>query len=185
MLFDSLLLNVFKNICQSPARGKTGPMVIEAIQSKLVEEYVTQKVLSLDKTIQVEGLQKIYYPYYHVEMQAESHILGKKISGKIACLIDLIEGAETLISEEPRVEKIEVERQIVITPKLTNEGLLRKAENFLSQSISHKMKVLLVPKLTLLTERVLYRPFWLVNCTSRNETFQLLVEGISGHYHPL
>lgn len=127
----------------------------------------------------------IYYPYYLFEYELDIKSL-LKLKGKTACTIDALSGHGALIDVQPEFlnRQIDIEQAPVI--QFNEDEAREEAGKFIFENAISKAKFVTVPRIQLLTSTLFYRPFWLVEY--KLETYEpnsLIVDAISGSYHPL
>jgi len=128
---------------------------------------------------------QLFYPYYWVHFQYRvKTILGERLL-QAYCLVDLLNNQAATADEfqwEPRQE----EEENILQPEVAEESALETARTYLLHSSIHTMKALLCPEKTILDQRLLYKPFWIVRCDNRKkEHFHLLVDGMTGKFQVL
>ncbi len=109
-----------------------------------------------------------------------STLLGK--SGvRLECLVD----TRTRVSSttDPfELELVEANENEIVETGVDAPQALTLAERYLSYVVKNRRKALVRPRMEVLGERLVYKPFWIVDCT---EGYTLLVDGVTGGFHPL
>lgn len=146
---------------------------------------VVERLSQMDKNVNFNVERIVYYPYYFFEyvMKKEKFLQGK--TGRIGCTIDAISGVGALIDAVPQLEEREVEDHETIGCKLNDNLAEIEAEKYVCRSISYKMKILKMPKIHLETKNLFYRPFWVITGNGKKDDFSIVVDAMSGKYHPL
>lgn len=129
--------------------------------------------------------QLVYYPYFFFEYTLERKRLLHPFSGTTGCTIDAVDGIGSLIDHAPFLKNQALVKASMIQPVINSERGEAKAEAFIYDSISLKLKVLSMPKLKLNKKDLFYRPYWIVYGGICSNQFSLAVDAVTGKYHPL
>ena len=148
------------------------------------EQDVIRGLQQYEKRAELQVSQLIYYPYYFFEYELSIRSF-LKLKGKTACTIDGISGHGALIDRQPEFSYREIEPSQI--PIEVSEDKARKAaEKFIFENASSKAKFVTTPEIEMLSSTLFYRPFWLANYGQEDHgQHQLIVDAISGGYHPL
>lgn len=149
------------------------------------EEEVLQGLQQYEKETEFRIQDVIYYPYYFFEFQVSAKSL-LKFRGKAACTVDGLGGRGAMVDIQP----VFYQRQIApeqAPPLIINEkeaaGI---AEKFVFENASTKAKFVTMPKISEIHRTLFYRPFWLAEFEmADNSPGHLIVDAVSGSYHPL
>ncbi len=124
---------------------------------------------------------RLFYPYFWFHLRFEvGTLLGKSVL-RVECLVD----ARTQVSStsDPfELDPVEADEAEVVAPRLEVAEALRLAERYASYVVKSRRKALVTPKREVLDQRLVYKPFWIVDCA---EAYTLLVDGVTGGFHPL
>jgi len=150
------------------------------------EEEVRRGLQQYDKNTEIEISKLIFYPYYFLEYEISVGGL-LKLKGKTACTIDALSGYGALIDMTPEFSKHSIQSNQLPSIEINEEEAVRMAGNFIFQNASSKGKFITTPKIKELGVTQFYRPFWLAKYAHRieEESQQLIVDAVSGSYHPL
>ena len=85
-------------------------------------------------------------------------------------------------SDPFELDPVEADEAEVALPRLEVAEALRLAERYASYVVKSRRKALVTPKREVLEQRLVYKPFWIVDCA---EAYTLLVDGVTGGFHPL
>jgi hypothetical protein len=141
--------------------------------------------MDCERSFKVDQL--VFYPYFFFEYTLERKSFFHPIGGTVGCTIDGINGVGALIDTFPDLNEQAISNQNIIQRELNLVKAKEKAEEFLYDSISYKMKILSMPKLKVAKQEVFYRPYWVAQgggVHSSNQ-FLLTVDAVTGKYHPL
>jgi hypothetical protein len=104
---------------------------------------------------------------------------------RVSCLVD----ARTKVgatADAFELEHVSVPTGDVVEPRLDEAEANRLAERYVAYVVRNKRKALVAPKLEVLEHALVFKPFWIVNCTNgSNPEFRLMVDGITGGFHAL
>ncbi|PID22035.1 hypothetical protein CSV61_07415 [Sporosarcina sp. P3] len=127
----------------------------------------------------------IYYPYYFFEYQVSAKSL-LKFKGKAACTIDGLGGRGAIVDVRPSFSRKKEEVGLFPELVIAEEEAIDAAKRFIFDHASSKAKFVTMPKITEVQRTLFYRPFWLTDYKLDNKkSGQLIVDAISGSYHPL
>lgn len=154
-------------------------------EPEFAKSEVSQGLRQYDRKAHVHIQKLLYYPYYFFEFDISAKSL-LKLNGKIACTIDGMSGQEAIIDRKPTFSSRRQEEYDKLPVGIDERVARQIAERFVFQTISQKTKFITIPSLTVSESSLFYRPFWLAEY-SLNEKGrqQLIVDAISGSYHPL
>lgn len=140
--------------------------------------------MDTERSFKVDQL--VFYPYFFFEYALERKSFFHPLGGAVGCTIDAINGVGAVIDTSPNFKEKALTTKNIIQKKLDSLEAKEIAEKFLCDSISYKMKILSMPKLKLIKQEVIYRPYWIAEggaCSSNQ--FLLTVDAVTGKYHPL
>ena len=128
---------------------------------------------------------RLFYPYFWFLFRCSTRTLFGETGLKVSCLIDAqIKVGATADAFE--FEHVSVPAGDVIEPRLDEAEANQLAERYVAYVVRNKRKALVAPKLEVLEHALVFKPFWIVNCTNGSKPeFRLLVDGITGGFHAL
>ncbi|KZR57749.1 hypothetical protein [Pseudobacillus badius] len=151
----------------------------------LAQEEVLRGLQQYDRRAKVQISQMILYPYYFFEYTLRAKSL-LKLNGKVACTIDALSGQGALADVQPEFSSSPAKEGGMLPVAVAKDEAKRLAENFIIHTLSQKTKFLTVPRLHLADSSLFYRPFWLAQYRrAAHGQQQLIVDAVSGSYHPL
>jgi len=127
----------------------------------------------------------LFYPYFWFLFRCSTRTLFGESGLRVSCLIDARThvGATTGAFE---LEHIGVPTDDIIEPRLDESEANRLAQRYVAYVVRNKRKALVAPKFEILEHSLVFKPFWIVKCTSGSKPpFRVMVDGISGGYHVL
>lgn len=148
------------------------------------ETEVLNGLLQMDKEAEIKMNRLIYYPYYFFEFDVKAKSL-LKFTGTVGCTIDALGGHGAIVDVQPELIKLQVERVKIPSITVGKSEAIKKAESFVFESASSKAKFITIPSVKNISEQLFYRPFWLADYTNGKAHEQLIVDAVSGSYHPL
>ncbi|MFC5589493.1 hypothetical protein ACFPRA_11375 [Sporosarcina soli] len=149
------------------------------------EQDVLRGLQQYEKQAKMNVRKLIFYPYYLFEYELGIRSL-LKLKGKTACTIDALSGYGALIDVQPEFSHRQIEAGQAPAIQIDEDEAREAAGQFIFENAMSKAKFVTVPDIQLLTSTLFYRPFWLVEY--RLEAYEpksLIVDAISGSYHPL
>jgi len=127
----------------------------------------------------------LFYPYFWFLFRCSTRTLFGETGLKVSCLID----AQTKVgatTDAFELEHVGVPAGDVIEPRLDEAEANRLAERYVAYVVRNRRKALVVPKLEVLEHALVFKPFWIVNCTNDSKPdFRVMVDGITGGFHAL
>jgi len=127
----------------------------------------------------------LFYPYFWFLFRCSTKTLFGETGLKVSCLID----ARTKVgatADAFELEHVGVPAGDVIEPRLGAAEANRLAERYVSYVVRNKRKALVAPKLEVLEQALVFKPFWIVNCINGTKPeFRMMVDGITGGFHAL
>lgn len=133
--------------------------------------------------IQINNL--IFYPYYFFEYEVNAKSL-LRFKGKVGCTVDALAGRGAIVDVQPEFLQRQIGTEYVPSVVISVDEARRVADRFVFDNASSKAKFVTVPKIQVLSSVLFYRPFWLAEYSQdKHGQHQLIVDAISGGYHPL
>jgi hypothetical protein len=148
-----------------------------------VEQDVLLGLQQYDMKAEVRISNLIYYPYYFFEYEVNAKSL-LRFKGKVGCTVDALEGRGAIVDVQPEFLQRKIDAQYVPEVQVCEKKAREIADNFVFDNASSKAKFITIPKIKLLSSTLFYRPFWLAEYDQEGQR-QLIVDAISGSYHPL
>lgn len=124
---------------------------------------------------------RLFYPYFWVQLHYEVSTWLGKSALRLECLVD----ARTRISSttDPfELEPVDADENELIATDVDAAEARRLAERYSSYVVKNRRKALVASRMEVLEERLVYKPFWIVDCGT---DYTLLVDGVTGGFHPL
>ncbi len=151
---------------------------------QFVEKEVFNGLIQFDKAAEIEIQQLIYYPYYFFEFDVKAKRF-LKFEGRVGCTIDALGGHGAIIDVQPELKEIQAAHLSMPMVTVETEEAAEKAERFVFENASSKVKFMTIPTIKKVSHRLFYRPFWIADYKGKEEREQLIVDAVSGSYHPL
>ncbi|WP_340084913.1 hypothetical protein MHB50_04505 [Siminovitchia sp. FSL H7-0308] len=128
----------------------------------------------------------LYYPYLFFEHSFARKNPLSPLKGIIGSTVDGISGVAALADKAPTFQIKTVSAERLLPSTIQKHRAVQIAEDYIFRTLSTKIKVLLTPKVTLQKQLLFYRPYWIVDAKQiGKDDFRLMVDGVSGKYHPL
>ncbi|MDQ0338686.1 hypothetical protein J2S00_001472 [Caldalkalibacillus uzonensis] len=151
---------------------------------KLNHSGVIQLLTKLDPKARVIPEELVYYPYYFLQYQLNAKAL-LRLTGKVACTIDGISGQGALVDAPPEWRQAPPEPLKTLPVRLMEDEAIKQAESFVYNTAIQKVKYFTTPKLKRLSCKLFHRPYWIVRHHTKCKEHHLIVDAITGKYHPL
>jgi hypothetical protein len=148
-----------------------------------VEQDVLLGLQQYDMKAEVRISNLIYYPYYFFEYEVNAKSL-LRFKGKVGCTVDALEGRGAIVDVQPEFLQRRIDSEYVPKVQVCEKQAREIADNFVFDNASSRAKFITIPKIKLLSSTLFYRPFWLAEYDQEGQR-QLIVDAISGSYHPL
>jgi hypothetical protein len=128
---------------------------------------------------------RLFYPYFWFLFRCSTTTVFGESGLKVSCLIDArTEMGATADAFD--LERVCVPAGDVIEPRLDEAEANRLAERYVSYVVRNKRKALATAKLEVLEHALVFKPFWIVNCSNGSDPeFRVMVDGITGGFHVL
>jgi hypothetical protein len=127
----------------------------------------------------------LFYPYFWFLFRCSTRTLFGESGLRVSCLIDARTKAGAT-ADAFEIEHIGVPAGDVIEPHLDEAEAKRLAERYVAYVVRNKRKALATPKLEVLEHALVFKPFWIVNCSNGTKPeFRVMVDGITGGFHVL
>ncbi len=127
----------------------------------------------------------LFYPYFWFLFRCSTKTLFGESGLRVSCLVD----ARTktgATADAFELEQIDVPPGDVIEPQLDEAEAARLAERYVAYVMKNKRKALTTPKFEVLEQALVFKPFWIVNCSNGTKpSFRVMVDGITGGFHVL
>ena len=134
----------------------------------------------------IQDIEPLYFPYYLLTVGVNTRLLAHKISANLACMIDLVEGAEAMTTVAMELVEMELSESLMLPRDYDLEAARAKGLETVRHHLVQNTKVMNVPKVTVEEEQVVYKPFWVISCLGlKKETFSVLMDGVTGEYQLL
>jgi hypothetical protein len=148
-----------------------------------VEQDVLLGLQQYDKEAEVRISNLIFYPYYFFEYEVNAKSL-LRFKGKVGCTVDALEGRGAIVDVQPEFLQRRIDAEYVPEVQVCEKQAREIADKFVFDNASSRAKFITIPKIKLLSSTLFYRPFWLAEYDQEGHS-QLIVDAISGSYHPL
>jgi hypothetical protein len=148
-----------------------------------VEQDVLLGLQQYDMKAEVRISNLIYYPYYFFEYEVNAKSL-LRFKGKVGCTVDALEGRGAIVDVQPEFLQRRIDAEYVPEVQVCEKQAREIADKFVFDNASSRAKFITIPKIKLLSSTLFYRPFWLAEYDQEGHS-QLIVDAISGSYHPL
>lgn len=154
-------------------RGGRGPEFAEAVLARAASEWTPR------------AERRLYYPYYWYLFRYHVRTFLGTSAMPVSCLVDARTGLGAT-SEPFTRERLDVRDDDVLPPRLGEVEARRIAERYCGYVVGRRRKALVATEVEVIKHAVVHKPFWVVTCARERETaFQMLVDGITGGFHPL
>jgi hypothetical protein len=162
-------------------------MEILTIKSQISPNSAKVKIKEKEKSIEVKNMESIFYPYLYIEACINTRVLSHIINDDISWMIDMINGAEALTEKvtENQKLKVDIAEDRILNVNLTVDEARKRAISSITHVILQRIKILQAPRILVLKEELLYKPFWLMECYYNNKKFHLLIDAVNGYYYPV
>jgi hypothetical protein len=128
---------------------------------------------------------RLFYPYFWFLFRCSTTTVFGESGLKVSCLIDARTKAGAT-ADAFELERVSVPAGDVIEPRLDEAEANRLAERYVAYVVRNKRKALAAPKLEVLEHALVFKLFWIVNCTKGSEPeYRMMVDGITGGFHAL
>jgi hypothetical protein len=127
----------------------------------------------------------VHYPYHRFLIRCSTRTLMGETAFDVSCLVD----ARTGVASTTDAFEIEESRAVgdeVIGHVVDRAEARRIAERYVSYIVRNRRKALVVPKIEIIEEGVVYKRFWIVQCEHPSDpAFRVMVDAVTGAFHVL
>ena len=128
---------------------------------------------------------KLYYPYFWFGFRSYARTVFGTSSAWWSSLVDARTGLG-YTADRFDLERIDTDEPGRLDTRLAEEEALAVAQRYVGYVGRHRRRALVFPALKLLSQRLIYKPFWIVEGTRPDQpSFRMLVDGITGQFHPI
>lgn len=160
-------------------------MEIISLKGEISSNKAKNLIKKREPSIEIRSIEKIYYPYFRVSASIKTKVLSRNVEGDISCIVDMVNGSEAITENTCEKERIVVEDNKVLNMIINCDNAKKKALTYIRHVVIQKIKLLKIPKITPSIEEILYKPYWIIQCSNNDSIFHLLMDSISGQYHLL
>lgn len=159
--------------------------MIAAIRARLCGEEAEQIVSSAAPGWTARFERKLYYPYYWFHFRHSARTLLGTSAVRVSCLVDARTRVGATTDAFDR-EYVHTDASATVDATLDEREALRIAERYTAYVIRNQRKALVVPRIEVLEQEAVHKPFWIVGCRRDGELrFRVLVDGVTGSFQAL
>ena len=130
---------------------------VRTMSNPFSEEDVIGIIKNKDKNIDIRQVEKLYYPYMWLVFRAKTG-KNKKNPGKMTyCMVDMVRGREAIGTGDMELEDIDVDAEIVMPAKFTEDEIVEKSKDFMLQAMLKQLKMLVIPELDLVDKELVHK----------------------------
>ena len=158
---------------------------VSRIRGGIRQEQAESLIASASAGWTARAQARLFYPYFWFLFRCSTRTVFGESGLKVSCLIDARTevGATTDAFE---FESVDVPAHEVIESRLDEVEADRLAKRYVAYVVRSKRKALVAPRLEVLEHELVYKPFWIVNCSNGSDPeFRMMVDGITGGVHVL
>ena len=160
-------------------------LTIARIRGDIDEERAERLIARVSEDWTPRTQARLFYPYFWFLFRCSTRTLFGESGLMVSCLVD----ARTRVcatADAFELEHVGVPAGDVIEPRLDEAEASQLAERYVAYVVRNKRKALVAPKLEVLEHALVFKPFWIVNCTNGSKPdFRVMVDGITGGFHAL
>lgn len=154
---------------------------IKTMEDTFQEEQVAGILQNRDGSINIERIERIYYPYLKLLYSFKLDGKMSRLDNKMMCNVDLVYGRHAIGQGKPTFVEIEVEDSLVIPSAITEEAALLQARDYVFKIFISKMKILQTPKIELEDLEYFHKLFFLACCKDpEDQDYYVLVDSMDG-----
>lgn len=154
---------------------------IKTMEDTFQEEHIVGILQNRDGSIQIDSVDRIYYPYVKLIYSFTLNEKLSKLNNKMMCNVDLVNGRHAIGQGKPTFIEIEVEDNMVLPVEISEEMALRDARDYVFKIFISKMKILQTPAIKLEDMEYFHKLFFVANCKdSDNQDYYVLVDSMDG-----
>ena len=154
---------------------------IKTMEDTFQEEHIIGILQNRDGNIQIDSVERIYYPYVKLIYSFKLSEKLSKLNNKMMCNVDLINGRHAIGQGKPTFIEIEVEDNMVLPVEISKETALKDARDYVFKIFISKMKILQTPAIELEDTEYFHKLFFIANCKDTQDVdYYVLVDSMDG-----
>lgn len=142
---------------------------IKTIAEPLSEEQVMEMLINTDKTINIQKIDRLYYPYMNMIYSVKLKGSLAKLDRLMLCSIDMVYGRPAIGQGRPNLVEIEIDDVMAIDPLMKEEDLDRIGHDFIMKMFISKVKILATPTIKLDDMTFFHKLYYIVHCKDLND----------------
>ena len=156
-----------------------------AIGGSVTAPQAEQVVATMATTWTFRAERKLYYPYFWFGFRSDAPTVFGTSSASWSGLVDARTGLG-YTADRFDLERIDSDEPDLLDTRLTEAEALAVAQRYVGYVARSRRRALVSPVLKTLSQRLIYKPFWIVEGTMPDRPrFRILVDGVTGRFHPI
>ena len=159
--------------------------LLTRIRGGIGREQAESRIASLSRGWTPHTEASLFYPYFWFLFRVSTRTVFGESGLKVSCLID----ARTHVgatADAFELEHVQIPTDDVIEPRLNEAEANRLAQRYVAYVVRNKRKALVAPKFEILERSLVFKPFWIVQCTNGSKpACRVIMDGITGAFHVL
>jgi len=154
---------------------------ITTLADTLKEEQVVEMLQNTDKSIKIQKVDRLYYPYRKMIYSVKLKESLAKLDRLMMCNIDMVYGRPALGQGKPNLTEIEIDDVMAIEPLIKEEDLDRIGHDFVMKMFISKLKILSAPTIKLENEEPFHKLYYIVHCKdSKDQDYFIMADSMDG-----
>jgi len=154
---------------------------IKTMEDTFQEEHVAGMLQNRDASINIERIERIYYPYLKLLYSFKLNGKMGKLDNRMMCNVDLVYGRHAIGQGKPSFIELEVEDNLVLPNQISEEKALLQARDYVFKIFISKMKILETPKIQLEEQEYFHKLFFIACCKDPDDQdYHVLVDSMDG-----
>ncbi|MGP4079916.1 hypothetical protein ACTWQL_08355 [Pseudalkalibacillus sp. R45] len=122
----------------------------------------------------------LYYPYLFSKWNVEyKPFIGRKKNDLRFLMTNLVKGETSMLDQRLETEETEIDPEIILSPKWTENHALEEGHEFLRRHYIHKVRSWSVPKINQVDSFLIYLPYEIYREEVKKKPQLVLYESIS------
>ncbi|MBQ6401276.1 MAG: hypothetical protein IJI20_03210 [Firmicutes bacterium] len=142
-----------------------------------------ERLVKRSKHFTIENMDLLFYPYLLIEYDIDFGRRLEKLNERVIVMADMFRGGYSFARSRGSFARMEVEEETVMPVKMDRRKAIKEGPRTVYGEIMRKKKVLRTPDIEYIDDEVVYKPFYIVECTNEEgETFHILFDAVTGDF---
>ncbi len=158
-------------------------MKIEIIEKGYDMDDAHRILAKRSRKFSINEMRVLFYPYMRAEFLVDMGKKLERLNETVIFMVDMYTGRHSVARAEGKYMEIEAPEELIMPIKADRKKLLKEAPVEIGGEIMAKKRVIRIPDITLQNDRIIYKPFYIVECENEDkEIFHILFDAVMGEF---